>query len=191
MIRLKIGCSRFGYKWGFFACFHARHAFMLWSLCHTVGNQTIWNAVAHTDIRQCQVVTWCMWTGAFDSTSQNDKRFAKPFGCECVTVVQQCLIKSVNCSKSFYGVFGCIFMWHDTSPRCTFSILASLLKIYAAYSGFIGVCWLCHTCRGACNVHVLSSLDDMVESKALAEWASCTISRIHSKWCSSSSMQKR
>lgn len=32
----------------------------------------------HTEnIRQCQVVTWCMWTGAFDNTSQNDKRFAK------------------------------------------------------------------------------------------------------------------
>lgn len=140
-----------------FSCTSCVHALIV---PYTVGNQAIWNrnteVHSHTlaHIRQCQVVTWCMWTGAFDSTSQNDKRFAKHLDVSVSVWVCECLIKSVNCSKSFYGVY--IYVtWYVTALHIEH--IGFLAGIYTACSGFIGVTLITYyTCGGM--VHTLDCM---------------------------------
>lgn len=152
-ILVEIGFSRFGYEWGFFACFHASHAFM--SVTTTIAgciragpNQAQFNGiVTHPTVCQVLANAW-----ALDSTTKMINDFTTIWSehewewARATMFMQQRLIKSENCSKSLYGVYLCDVIRHRA--RCTSNThLASLcccLWCTGHASGFIGkyVRWL-------------------------------------------------
>lgn len=127
----EIGFSRFGYEWGFFACFHACRAFMLGAAMHTwLQIRRLNGIVTHPTVSNACKCMSSRWE------HQNDKRF-KLF--ERVRKVRATASNQIG--KLLKIALRCVFMWRDTSSCCTLSTLGFLVWC-TAYIDSIGICWL-------------------------------------------------